>query len=405
MFLTVLVTLINKFVRGPLFGQSQFTSAASSRPHKMGATPSRDAQVAPPSASQSPAQRAEERQQQVEPFPFFTLSELSGLPPIRWLIEGIVELAALTIIFGPPGVGKSFVVLDWSLRVAYGLGVYGRPVSKELVVYIAAEGAAGLTRRIEAWRQANGKSDEGAAFIVLPHAINLLSSGGNLDLMRLRLTFDKIAQVMGCQPGLVVVDTVARSFGDGDENATRDMNAFVRGADSVREHTGAAVILVHHTGKDPNKGSRGSTALLGAVNAAVSVASAGAGGKIKVVMTKQKEAECLDPIAATLQTVTARDRNSGEPFESCVVVPNDEGADASDLHTVGNQAELTSNQRRAYQILREAPEGRLAKKEWRKLAEAEGMPRTTFQTILQRLTGLGLVRATGDGDEFEAALA
>jgi hypothetical protein len=58
---------------------------------------------------------------------------------------------------------------------------------------------------------------------------------------------------------------------DGDENATRDMNIAIKGCDAVREQTGAAVLVVHHSGKDPDKKGRGSTALPGAVDATMRV--------------------------------------------------------------------------------------------------------------------------------------
>jgi RecA-family ATPase len=43
----------------------------------------------------------------------------------------------------------------------------------------------------------------------------------------------------------------------GNENAPDDMGALVRNIDRLRAETGAAVLLVHHTGKDTSRGARG----------------------------------------------------------------------------------------------------------------------------------------------------
>ena len=50
----------------------------------------------------------------------------------------------------------------------------------------------------------------------------------------------------------------------GRKNATRDMNAFVSRVDTVRAaFPGATVLVVHHSGKEPKRRDRGSTALRG----------------------------------------------------------------------------------------------------------------------------------------------
>jgi hypothetical protein len=55
----------------------------------------------------------------------------------------------------------------------------------------------------------------------------------------------------------------------GDENSQKDMSAAVAGCDRIRTEIGAAVLLVHHEGKDGSKGPRGSTVLLGAIDASI----------------------------------------------------------------------------------------------------------------------------------------
>lgn len=51
-----------------------------------------------------------------------------------------------------------------------------------------------------------------------------------------------------------------------DQNSSRDTGLFVDGLDMLREKTDAAVLLIHHTGKDAGRGARGSNAFFGEVD-------------------------------------------------------------------------------------------------------------------------------------------
>lgn len=52
---------------------------------------------------------------------------------------------------------------------------------------------------------------------------------------------------------LIILDTLARCFGNSDENTARDMGAFIQGCDAIRYHTCAAMMIVHHSGKDQER--------------------------------------------------------------------------------------------------------------------------------------------------------
>jgi RecA-family ATPase len=55
----------------------------------------------------------------------------------------------------------------------------------------------------------------------------------------------------------VVIDTLSRALAGGNENAPDDMGALVINTDKVRQLTGAALIYIHHSGKDAALGARG----------------------------------------------------------------------------------------------------------------------------------------------------
>lgn len=72
----------------------------------------------------------------------FDKIELSTDP--AFIVKGLVPREGLTVIWGPPKCGKSFVTFDMVMHVALGWEYRGRRVVRGPVVYVACEGATGL---------------------------------------------------------------------------------------------------------------------------------------------------------------------------------------------------------------------------------------------------------------------
>ena len=87
-------------------------------------------------------------------FPFSHVKELiKGMRPIRWLVKGFLEMDSLSLMFGEPGCGKSFVAIDLACCVATGHSWHGKAIKRPgSVFYIAGEGFNGLSRRLMAWQ-------------------------------------------------------------------------------------------------------------------------------------------------------------------------------------------------------------------------------------------------------------
>lgn len=191
--------------------------------------------------------------------------------PLEPLIDGLLDLDTLAAIYGEAGSYKSFLALDLALRVARGEWWNAREVKEPRpVLYVVAEGVHGMADRVKAWYHAhtawggveNTPPDE---LVWLPEAVNLL------DLEHAD-ALGRLARDLGA--GLVVVDTLNRCSPGADENSSRDMGAAIAGLDRVRKLTGATVLAVHHTGKDPTKGLRGHSSLIAALDTALEVRAA-----------------------------------------------------------------------------------------------------------------------------------
>jgi hypothetical protein len=191
------------------------------------------------------------------------IDQIETLAPPTWLIENILTENGLSMIWGRSGAMKSFVALDMALCIATGAPWHGHAVKRGLVIYIAAEGSHGLGRRAIGWRRTRGAELPKPSFRLIPHTVALTSDDLN--------ALCEAILDLPARPALVVVDTLARTIGAGDENKTPDMNAYVNAADRIRDATGANVLIIHHSGVHEEKRERGSNALRGAADTVIKV--------------------------------------------------------------------------------------------------------------------------------------
>ncbi len=214
----------------------------------------------------SPKKMALEKTVPGELPPRFSLESLRSLelkPSRPWLIKDFLPSSGIHVIYGAPGAGKSFVALHAGLHVAAGRTWGARKVSPTGVVYIASEGAAGFRRRVIAARD-HLKIPDDAPFALVTVAPNLGRNSTDVN----ELVSSIRAQTVGWkyQPGLIFLDTLTLSMPGLDESRSEDMMIFVNNAKRLAEELEATVVPIHHTGKDEERGMRGSSALHGAAD-------------------------------------------------------------------------------------------------------------------------------------------
>jgi hypothetical protein len=186
--------------------------------------------------------------------PFTLFADIKPAIDTADFVEDLLTTSSFVVVYGEPGSRKTFWVLDLCLHVASGRQWSGREVDHGAVLYCALEGGNGILNRVAAARHRLGLPSD-TAFALLRTPLDLRSPDG--DTEKLTEIISQVAERAGLPVRLVVIDTLARALGGGNENGPEDMGALIGNADRIRYDTGACVLFIHHTGKDATKGSRG----------------------------------------------------------------------------------------------------------------------------------------------------
>lgn len=300
-------------------------------------------------------------------FRLLTADDLAKLPPLRWLVDKELPAASFVVLYGPTGSGKSFVTLEYALRIA----------QDQPVVYVAAEGAHGYASRVLAWCKHHQLPAGQIRFIAV--APNLLDMGDVAEI---------VATVAEVKPVLVIIDTLARTMIGGDENGQKDMGLFVAACDRIRLVTEGTVLVVHHTGRNGSH-ERGSTVLRGAADQVISIENDDS--LIRLACEKSKDSAGFPQRGLRLVTVeTGRTNEDGTPETSCVVLPSDMVLMAGTLTKNGRNLLETL----ALEVFQTA--GARATQ----LIDSTGMKSTTFYRVASQLVKDGLVRQDAKGDPY-----
>ncbi|MDM8924240.1 AAA family ATPase [Escherichia coli] len=188
--------------------------------------------------------------------------------PGKFIIEGMVP-HGVTMLYGASSSFKSYGVISMLCRVATKTHRWGgRNLKGGAVLYVAAEGGSSVMPRVGAWADKYNDGKPLDLFYTLPLAVDL-SVPANVTKMVNEIK--RIAYHTGEPVRLVAVDTLSQSMMQGEENSASDVAKFMAGATRVFTETGAAVIIVHHCGKDSSKGMRGSSAAFANADAVIRV--------------------------------------------------------------------------------------------------------------------------------------
>lgn len=227
------------------------------------------------------------------------------------LVQNWLGSGGLSVAYGDSNVGKTFFALDLALHVAAGASWHGAVIESGPVVYLAAEGGCGILNRLYGVKLHRPELFEAAldgGFHCLPSSMDICSEREVEALLNV---------VAPIPPTLIVIDTLGRTMASGDENSARDMGDFVRALDRIRISTQAHIMVLHHSGKAPSKGARGSSALRAAVDTEIELARKG--DLVLVEATKQRDLPSNEKCAFYLQPISIAKHKLGVQTTSALV--------------------------------------------------------------------------------------
>jgi hypothetical protein len=322
--------------------------------------------------------------QQPSRFRFLTDVELENQPPQVHLVSDFLTVGALGVMAGPPATLKTTAAIDLACCVQSTTPWHGRTVRGGNVVYVAAEGIGGYGKRVRAWKRTHQRSGP-LGLVFLPHAVGMIRAG-EVDALLVAME-----RQLPTAPVLVVIDTLARCLVGGEENSARDVGLWIAGVDRIRAHTGAAVLVIHHTGKSGGQ-ERGSSALRGAADTMILVERED--NCVTLRCDKQKDAAPFAAIRFVVQPVVIDEDGS----TACVL-----SADEPDTGFTRCPWTLPDSRQQALDALRDVDHGAGATaSEW---LRASGIAERTFHRAVKDLLHWERVTRTGQRRSFRYSVS
>lgn len=199
--------------------------------------------------------------------PSFSLEKLPDVRTLasspEWLLKGLIPRGAITLLTGDSGVGKSTLALAAAAAVAEGSPFLGFSATQSHAVYVDGENpAAVVSERLDR--------------LGIPYSDNLHIWGGWNNPPSAGPGFPAVVDFARERRGLLVYDSLIQ-FHNGSEQDSSETRRYL----ALYRHLanlGAAVLLLHHTGKAENtKQYRGSSDIKAAVDQALCLELIGEG--------------------------------------------------------------------------------------------------------------------------------
>jgi hypothetical protein len=330
----------------------------------------------------------------------FWVREAQLTTALPYIVKGIFGKRHLVVLWGAPGSGKSFIVIEMACAIGAGLPWRGRRTKRGIVIYVVAESArAYIENRVVALKQEWPAAAE-ADVLVVPLAVDLLNeTTGDVD--RVIETAKLLDKEVG-EVALIVIDTLAVTMRGGSENEPRDMSQYVDNVKRITAETGAAALVVHHCGKDEARGMRGHTALLGALDAELAIEGAADKGRILRTGKVRDGDGFTDLFAFSLRPVDLGVDPDGDPVRSCVVDGlDDAGTQRARRERKGSG--LGKHQKTVLRVIEEAG-GRMPRLDLAHKLKDDGMPKNRVYAALASLIDNGMLVPRNDVDPPEVSL-
>ena len=235
------------------------------------------------------------------------------------LVEGLMTIGSSVVVYGDSNSGKTFWALSVATAIASGEDCYGRKTDPGLVVYLASEAPSSIRSRMQAIKKFHGCSLENLAMVPVP--MNFYA--GDQDAHDVIELVRAIEVAKNKPVRLIIGDTLARMSAGANENSGEDMGPVMARFDQVATATGAAMMIIHHNGKDAARGARGWSGIRAHIDTEIEVSEKD--GTRSVSVTKQRELPSKgETIYFKLEVIEMGTTKFGGPATTCVAVPDDD---------------------------------------------------------------------------------
>jgi RecA-family ATPase len=321
-------------------------------------------------------------------YPFKTFDEMACEPTAkRWLVKGIFARGESSAWIAPPGGMKSALLAEASISVAGGFDWHGyRNKEAAGVVYFAIERADLVRRRLRAHAERQGL--KGLPIAVVGVSIDLTKPDA---FKKIITTIRDASETLKAPIGLVIVDTFAKliAAGGGDENSAKDQGMVFANLQRVKNNTDTHVALIGHTGKDENKGMRGSNAALGDVDMMVTLS----GDDVRTAtVTKANDAPEGPLFSFASEVHSFGTDEDGDPVSVNIV--SSETVETAPK-AVGDKP-LAKNQRIYFRILHGAGKDGMLLADWNSAAREAGLAKSSCTEARYALEDKKMIRNHGD---------
>lgn len=243
------------------------------------------------------------------------------------LFKNFLYERSFNVVYGQSNVGKSFVALDIASHLALGKSYHTFKCKKQYcVLYIAAEAGESIGLRLEAVQRRMGFApNQSVSLKELPigfidRPVDYLHSEEDISDTILNIKALENRTNLPC--GMVIVDTLATTFGGGNENDSQDMGKFISNMKKIQYYGNSSVTVVHHAGKSEASGARGHSSLRAATDGEFEVTSEQKGSSYEryVKFKKQRDDKSDFKIAFSLNVVTLGHDDDNDPVTTCNVL-------------------------------------------------------------------------------------
>jgi len=202
---------------------------------------------------------------------------------LDYILEGLISRGSVNVLFGAPGIGKTYSLLSLACCIAVGKQWCGLQTKQVNCMFIDEEsGETRLSLRLKAVLKSIS-ADKGTPLIYISLAGFKLDRYLSDDVKKLK------ELITSYEIGLVVFDAMSDLM-DGDENDKKEVQPVMTNLRWIAEETGAAIALIHHTTKAESD-YRGSSAIKGSCDTMTHICASNGGKLLIFEITKARDFE------------------------------------------------------------------------------------------------------------------